>query len=140
MRIKIFFVTVISLLLSNCGGSGSSLPPFEYGENSRIILEGILQNPDGSPAQNQPLELQAYRYDIFVVNSTFSDGQGKFFISAPKSNYEYSLVFNNKNIISMQTNQSLLIENKDIPPFYYGVIPKLIKNYYDFKIIKITSL
>jgi hypothetical protein len=140
MKTKIFFFTIISLLLTNCGIGGPDLPPFAYADNSRIIIEGILQDSNGNAVQNQIVVLQMNRYEKYLVNITFSDAQGKFYISAPKGNYEYTLVFNYKNIISMQEYQTKLIKNTENPELYFGFIPRLNENYYDFKIIKITSI
>lgn len=139
MKTKIYLLSIVNLLFINCGG-GPDLPPFVYADNSRIIIEGVLQNADGVAIQNQLVELQTSRYNDILVNSTFSDAQGKFYLSAPKANYDYFLVFKDKNIISMQQYTFLLKENTANLPLFLGIIQRLNKNYYDFKIIKITSI
>ena len=138
MNTKLFFSVLICNLIIGC--SGPSLPPLKYTDNSRIALEGVLQNEDGNPLKNQLITLESKQYNSTVVNSTYSNEQGKFFISAPQSNYKYTLIFNEKKIQSVQQHQGLATFNKDDDPYYFGYLSNFSRNYYNFKIIKLTSI
>jgi hypothetical protein len=139
MKTKLLFYLISLKLLISCSG-GSPLPPFEYSENTRIIIEGVLINEDGSPLSGQVIELKFKRYEFETVKKINSEKDGKFFISVPKSNYEYSLFFEDKRIISIQKTGGILTSDIENPPLFYGNINMLISNYYNFKNIKLKSL
>lgn len=127
-----------SIFLISCGGE--SAPPFQYQDNSRIVLEAYLVNESGIPLANQSADLYTFRYNTQItVKEVHSDNDGKIFISAPKANYNYSLGFVNKNIISMQNYSVLLQEDGNHLPYYYGFIDGLNDTYYNFGIIKVIN-
>jgi len=136
MKKTILYLATIFLI--SCGGE--SAPPFKYQDNSRIVLEGNLVDQNGSSLANQSAELYTFRSSVRIsVKEVFSDNEGKIFVSAPKANYNYSLGFVNKNIISMQNYPALLQLDGNHPPYYYGFINGLNDTYYNFGIIKLIN-
>jgi hypothetical protein len=98
------------------GGSCES-EPFEYKDNSRVVVTGKLIDQSGSPMLNQQIVLK-YRYDnssdiIHVVNS---DSDGNFFISAPGANRNSILSFTNKKIVNIQNTYGHTL-NEQYGPF-----------------------
>lgn len=130
----VYLITVS--LLTSCSGV-SPLPPFEYSENTRIIIEGIINDSEGNALSGQVIELKFKRYEYQSVYKTVSNSVGGFYISVPKSNYEYTLFFEDRKIISVQKQQGILTADIENPPLFFGTIGNLINNYYNFNVIKL---
>lgn len=130
---------LFALFLISCGGGGS-LPPFEYKDNSRIVIEGILLDQDGHPLPNQSVNLAFTKYQTEIVKNVVSDSNGYFFMSVPKSNYNYYLILDNKDIISIENYSSLLTVDSQNSPLFYGTIGNLNATYYNFGNIKLISI
>ncbi len=110
MKSKFLLLLAFLPTFIGCGGS-SPAPPFEYKDNTRIVIEGKLINPNQSPAANQLVQLYALNggYQDVLINEAVSDNQGDFFITSPKGIYSMYIVFPDKNV-SATSNNSYLIK------------------------------
>jgi hypothetical protein len=110
MKSKILKLLAILPIFIGCSGS-SPAPPFQYKDNSRIVIEGRLINPNQSAAANQLVQLFAKNggYQDVLINQAVSDSQGDFFITSPKGIYSMYIVFPEKNV-SATSNNSYLIK------------------------------
>jgi hypothetical protein len=127
---------VISLLLL-IGGNCNYSPPFEYKNETRIVVEGKLVNEDMTPLANQSISLMSFHYDNKVeINKTLSDSNGNFLISAPKGNNGMYIVFRNKKI-KYTTNYFDLVNSSEtndedwfgfLPNSYYGISIIILKD------------
>lgn len=129
---KVLFYLVAITLFISCTG-GRPLPPFDYTEDARIVVEGVLNDENGNPIRNQLVELKFQRYDLIAINKTFSDTNGKFFISSPSSNYAYFLFFENRKIIGSSNYANLLTPDTTNIELYSGIIGELNNQYYNFQ-------
>lgn len=122
---------LILLTLMSCT-SGTPLPPFGYQNDSRMVIEMNLVDENGLSLKNQSAELFSIRYsEKILVKIDYSKDDGKIFISVPKSNYKYSLLFENKKIISLQNYSGVTVLNVTAPQTA-DVITDLNETYYNF--------
>lgn len=129
-------VIILSTVLISCGGS--SAPPFTYEDNSRFIVEAILQTENGDALNNQKLELNSTsNYNAIIVKTIFSDSNGKIFLSVPRGNYAYAINFFGKKIISMQHNSELIYLNSSNQNT--GILYNLNSTYYDLGVVKLIN-
>ena len=129
-------VIILSTVLISCGGS--SAPPFTYEDNSRFIVEAILQTENGDALNNQKLELNSTsNYNAIIVKTIFSDSNGKIFLSVPRGNYAYAINFFGEKIISMQHNSELIYLNSSNQNT--GILYNLNSTYYDLGIVKLIN-
>lgn len=128
---------VVSLLfLMSSGGSCESTPPFEYSNNTRIVVEAKLVNEDMTPLSSQTVYLKSFSSSTrIVVSGAISDDNGRIFISAPKGNNPMYLEFVNKDIV-YTTNYSNLIHAPSSGDHWLGFLPN---SYYDFSIITLKN-
>ncbi|WP_395051860.1 hypothetical protein [Flavobacterium sp.] len=134
---KIVAILLIFVFYS-CGGEYSV--PFEYQDNSRIILEGKLVDNLGNALPNQSAEIFTFKSSTRItVIEVFSNNEGAIFISVPKSNYKYSLGFSYKQIISITKHPELMIEDTNNPGTFFGFTSNLTSDYYDLGTIKLAN-
>ena len=135
MKKRIFFIFSIITLVS-CGDG--SLPSFKYEGNTRIIIEAILVNEDGSVLANQSLKLFSFnRNDRIVIKQVFSDVQGKIFLSAPKGNNLMFIEFDNKHIISTTSHFDLIHSPSFQNLSWFGFLNE---SYYDIGITVLKEI
>lgn len=110
--VKIILICTFSLA-SDCG------VPFDYVDNSRMIVDGSLRYSTGATARNQQVRLVS---EGNVLTEGFSDNNGKFSITSPKTNKTTNLVFDRHRVgtvtnfpalsnTAMELNQNLSIIN-----------------------------
>ena len=129
---------LLIFIFFSCGGDYSV--PFEYQDNSRIILEGKLVDNLGNALPNQSAEIFTFKSSTRItVIEVFSNNEGAIFISVPKSNYKYSLGFIYKQIISITKYPELMIEDTNNPGTFYGFTSNLTLDYYDLGTIKLAN-
>ena len=126
--------TIFGLLFVFIFSLGSSCEPeFKYQNNSRIIIEGFLVNDDNSVLANQKISIfsSSLNNDLEIISS-YSDPQGKIFITTPRGNNPMYIEFENKKIVSMD-NYTDLVKNS----IWIGFLSE---SYYNFGIIKLTNI
>jgi hypothetical protein len=129
---------IISLLflMSSGGSCEPDIPPFEYSNNTRTVIEAKLVNEDMTALANQTVPLMSYNgRERIIIGSAVSDANGKIFISAPKGNNPMYLEFKNKKIL-YATNYHDLIHTSDYQEDIIGTLPG---SYYDFGIITLKN-
>ncbi len=83
---------LLILLASDCSA------PFEYADNSRLVIEGRLLQSDGSTVTGQDVLLYtASSGSSVIIHQVTSDSQGNFYITSPKGNYPLVVEFKNKD-------------------------------------------
>ena len=128
---------MFSISLISCGGS--STPPFEYTDNSRLVIEAVLQNESGDILQNQKIEVYpSYGSNGSPIKTVFADSSGKIFLSIPFGNYAYSIYFSGKKIVSMQRNQELILFDTNTNENSGGLI-NFSQTYYDLGIVELIN-
>jgi hypothetical protein len=134
MNSKILLLVAFLSILIGCGGS-SPAPPFKYNDNTRIVVEGKLIQPDQSAAANQLVQLYALNggYGDVLINESVSDNQGNFYITSPKGIYSMYLIFPEKNV-SMVSNNSNLIKQ-----FQWKGLGYLDGTYYKFNSVLLIN-
>jgi len=135
MKTRNLFYVLSLAILSGC--SGSYAPPFEYIENSRIIVEGYVANQNGTPIANHKVDLMSSQ--MTDIGSTFTDASGRFFLSTPRGNYAYSLEVGTFSILSADRYTNLLKSNPQDLPNYFPKFGSLTGLYYNFGTIKINK-
>ena len=130
---------ILSIVLASCGG-GPSEPPFYYNENSRIIVEGVVQDENGAILVGQKVEVNSRSSGSnIIVKTIYSDSSGKIFLSIPTGNYKYYINFLNKRIVFMQRNQELILFDGSTNQ-NTGILGNFQRNYYDLEIIKLKNI
>lgn len=131
------FLALLFVYLMTSSGSCESISPFEYENNSRIVLKGILLNENGEVLQNQSIQLLSPDGSgTIIVKEVFSDNLGKMFLSSPKGNNPVYIVFPNKDIVNVMNNISLVNQPSYGERHWIGY---LIDSYYDFGFIKLKN-
>lgn len=117
------------LILFTITTAGSCEPdPFKYETNSRIIIEGTLQNEAGLKIANQSIKLLSVSGSkSILIMEVFSDLNGNFFLSSAKGNNNLHLEFTDKAISNSTNNAGLIHING-----YSDWIGFLPDSYYDF--------
>ena len=133
-------VLIILIIYTFYSCDSSFTVPFEYQNDSRIILEGKLVDNLGNALPNQSAEIFTFKSSTRItVIEVFSNNEGAIFISVPKSNYKYSLGFIYKKIISITKHPELMIEDTNNPGTFYGFTSNLTLDYYDLGTIKLAN-
>ena len=128
---------MFSISFISCGGS--SAPPFEYTDNSRLVIEAVLQNENGDILQNQKMEVYPkHGSNSQPIKTIVSDSNGRIFLSIPFGNYAYSIYFSGKKIVSMQRNQELIHFDTNTNE-NSGELINFSQTYYDLGIVKLTN-
>ena len=130
-------IIMFSISFISCGGS--SAPPFEYNDNSRLVIEAVLQSENGDILQNQKMEVYPkYGSNSQPIKTIVSDSNGRIFLSIPFGNYAYSIYFSGKKIVSMQRNQELIHFDTNTNE-NSGELINFSQTYYDLGIVKLTN-
>jgi hypothetical protein len=108
MKAKILIYSIFLTSLISCSGN-SSIPPFSYNDNTRIVIEGKLFDENQNVISNQLVQLYGNQNGgPVLLCEVNSDNNGDFFITSPQGNYLILMAFNGKNIISTAPGGILL--------------------------------
>lgn len=127
-------LVIFLVFLMSSGGSCESAPPFEYANNSRVVVEAYLVDENMNPLKNQSVALMSYdKYQRIILNQVRSDERGKVFITSPKGNRTIFLEFSGQKIIYATNYPDLVHANNN----YEDWIGDLSGSYYNFGIISL---
>lgn len=119
-------IAFLVVYLVSSGGSCDS-QPFQYKDNTRLVIEAYLVNESMVPIASQKAEVMSISEDIsFAIKGVVSDNNGKIFISIPKGNNPMSLSFPNKDIIISTYHSEIIMKGN---PNWMGFLNK---SYYNF--------
>ena len=124
--IKVFCVLLLSLA-SECD------EPFEYSDNSRLVVEATLRYSDGGLAKNETVMLQTVRSAILA--ETVSDANGRIFLTTPLGNYPIVLSVAKNTILSVSRFPEKIKVYSNT-----NVLGDLTNSYYDFGTVQIKPI
>ncbi len=132
MNVKKIIYLLLTPLIVGCGGT--SEPPFQYKDNSRIVVEGRIIDQNQNPIANQLVQLNGTpRNGLILVNEAYTNTNGEFYLSSPRANYLFCLSFIDKKVFSAS------LGGLQPPDTYYLFFDDNSTTYYKYDYILLTN-